>query len=99
MLHHLERHIEHMRQKPDHTKKQYALVVSLAITLVIFGVWMSMHTFSLDPEAAAMAKAKSPISALTANAADAFEYVKGYFTSGNKTQYSSDNIEVVGGKN
>ncbi len=98
MLHHIENHIENMRQKPDHKKKQYALLVSGAITLVILGFWTASKTFSLNPAAAAMAKAQTPVKTLTASAGDAFDYVKGLLFGANKTEYSSDNIEVVGGK-
>jgi hypothetical protein len=97
MLHHIENHIENMRQKPEHIKRQYALGVSLGITLVIFGVWASSKSFSLNPEAAAMAKKASPVKTLTASAGDAFDYVKSYFVGGNKVKYE-DPIEVVPGK-
>lgn len=97
MLHHLENHLEHMRQKPDHIKKQYALFLSGGITLVILGFWLASNNLSLNPEAAAMAKKASPVSTLTASAADAFDYIKGYFVSGNKVKYE-DTVEVVPGK-
>ena len=86
-----------MRQKPVHVKKQYAFGVSLGITILIFGLWVSTKTFSLNPEAAAMAKKASPVKTLTANVGDAFDYVKSYFTNGNKVKYE-DPIEVVPGK-
>ena len=97
MLHHIENHIENMRQKPVHVRKQYAFFVSFGITVLIFGIWISAHTFSLDPQAAEIAKKASPVKTLTASAADAFGYVKSYFVGGNKVKYE-DNVEVVPGK-
>jgi hypothetical protein len=100
MLHHIENHIENMRQKPDHVKKQYAFGVSLAFTVIILFVWVSTHTLSLDPEAAALAKKQAPLKTLTASAGDAFTGTFGYFKSlfgGNKVEYV-DPIEVVPGK-
>ncbi len=88
-----------MRKKPEHIKKQYALGVSLGITLVILGFWTASHTLSLYPAATAVAKISTPVHTLTASAGDAFGYVRNLFFGANKTQYSSDNVEVVGGKN
>jgi len=96
MLHHVENHIEKMRRKPLHVKKQYSFLVSLTITLIIFGFWL--NSFGIRANESTLAnKAPSPISSLTAGAGDAFVYVKELFFGANKTVYSSDNVEVTGG--
>lgn len=99
MLHHLENHIENMRQKPEHVKRQYALGVSLCITLIIFGFWMAARRPDNENFAE---RSAAPVKALTASASDAFDYVKGLIVGGNKLKYDSpagsENIEVVPGK-
>lgn len=106
MIHHIKSHIERMKEKPHHIKKQYAFFVSLAITLMIFGTWMS--SFGVKTQEVSLAdKSKGPIASLTASAGDAvksiggvFVYAKELFFGANETKYSSDNVEVVGaGKN
>jgi hypothetical protein len=96
MLHHFENHLENMRQKPDHTKRQYALVVSLSITLIIFGFWITAKRSGSNEYVAK--KPLQPVKALTANAGDAFDYVRDLIFGANKTKYESDNVEVVPGK-
>ncbi len=99
MLHHLENHIENIRQKPHHTKKQYAFGVSLAFTLILFLIWIigfkPTNTLTSDYK-----QPVKPVKALTASAGDAFDYIKSYFTFGNKTNYQApaSNVEVLPGK-
>ncbi len=88
-----------MRQKPHHVKKQYALGVSLAITLILFLVWI-IGFKPVNELVANQPHPVKPVKALTASVGDAFEYIKSYFTFGNKTKYQApeSNIEVVPGK-
>lgn len=95
MLHHLENHIEHMRTKPAHKKRQYAFGISFCVTLVIFGIWLAAKTMDTTVTAK---KATAPIQALTANASGAFDYVRDMIFGANKKTYDSDNVEVVPGK-
>ena len=97
MLHHIENHIENMRAKPHHIKKQYALGVSLGVTLVIFGFWLVGMRSSSEVVADSVEPMK-PVKALTANVSQAFDYVKSYFVSSNKAEYKPDNVEVLPGK-
>lgn len=87
-----------MRQKPHHIKKQYAFLVSFLITLVIFLLWMmSFGARSVAIEQGA--KPPTPMSAMTAGVGDAFTTFKGLIFGANKTEYNSDNVDVVGGGN
>ena len=98
MLHHVENHIVRMREKPIHVRKQYAFLVSLAVTLIIFGFWIA--SFGVQTVTSAQGiQTPSPLSSLTAGVGDGFTYVKELFFGANKTTYSSDNVEVTGGKN
>jgi len=97
MLHHVENHLNNVRQRPDHKKRQYAFFVSLGFTLIIFVFWVSTKSFSLNPEATAKVEPRSPISSVTASAGDAWGYVKSFFVSSpNKVEYDSSLIEVTG---
>ncbi len=95
MLHHLENHIENMRQKPAHKKKQYALTVSLCFTMIVFGFWFAAKRSGTEVTAI---KPAAPVQALTASVGDAFGYVKDMVFGKNKAKYSSDNVEVIPGK-
>jgi hypothetical protein len=96
MLERLENHLENVRQRPEHKKRQYALVVSLVVTLIIFGVWLGIK---LAPENQFVVKPIVPVKAITASVGDSFLYIKDLIFGKNKVQYASDNVEVVGGKN
>ena len=102
MIHHIENHIEKMREKPEHVRKQYAFLTSLGITVIIFMFWVASFSGSFALDSAVIAdepKAKSPISSLTANVGDAYNYVKDMIFGVNQAEYESDNIEVVPGRN
>jgi hypothetical protein len=98
MLHHIENHIDTMRSKSDHVKKRYAFFMSFGITAIIFVFWLASWNVGPDTSAIA-AQVRSPLSSATASVADAFVYMKESLFGANKTNYSADNIEVVGGKN
>lgn len=98
MIHHIERHIDNMRQKPDHEKRRYALFVSLGFTAIVFVFWLTSFNIGAGKSAEAMADVKSPIASMTASASDAFNYVKDMIVGHNKATYSADSVEVTGGK-
>ena len=85
-----------MRREPEHKRKRYAMTVSACITGIIFLFWLVSFTLNKD---VVVSKVKSPISALTASVGEAFKYSKEMIFGANKTEYSSDNIEVVPGRN
>jgi hypothetical protein len=101
MLHHIENHIETMRKKPEHIRRQYALAVSVCFILILFGFWIAGKRTPTN-EATALAKPMQPIKTLTASVGDAFDYAKTFFVNGNKTKYDAQNqnsnIEVLPGK-
>lgn len=88
-----------MRKKPQHIRKQYAFLVSLAVTLVIFLLWIASYGIGAKPLANTGTSAPTPLSSLGASVGDAFGYIKGLFVGNNKTDYSSNNVEVTGGNN
>jgi hypothetical protein len=101
MIHHLDKHIEKMREKPNHVRKQYALGISFCITGIIFIFWVSSFGIKNTAMADNYIKPKPPLTVLTAGAGDAvtggFKYIKEIIFGANKTQYASDNVEVTGG--
>ncbi len=103
MIHHIENHIERMREKPEHVRKQYAFFSSLGITAIILMFWVASFngSFAIDPTVIATEKTEveSPVSSLTANVSDAFTYVKDMIFGVNKAEYESDVVEVVPGRN
>lgn len=77
----MKRYIENLKEKPDHHKQRFALVVSGIFTLAIFGVW-SFVTFHKTPEVpVAVLEQKvyepSPFSSLRTTFASAFESIRG----------------------
>ncbi len=98
MLHHIENHIENMRQKPDHKKRQYAFAVSLGITAIIFVFWLSSFGIGTEGNNNVAVEVRSPLESVTASASDAFKYAKDLIFGTSKIEYSSDNVEVVPGK-
>ncbi len=82
----MRRYLAKLQKKPDHHKKQFALLASATITLFIFGIW-SLATF--PPKAdQPMAGGKSngsnvnevsPFQSLGTNLASSLEALKGSF--------------------
>ena len=102
MIHSVEKHIERMREKPEHVRKRYAFLVSGCVTVRIFFFWIASYGIQSKPVAKTQdgktISIATPISSLTAGVGDAFNYVKELIFGANKVQYSSDNVEVVPGK-
>lgn len=97
MIHHIERHIENMKQKPEHVRKRYAFVVSGIFTLIIFFGWIASYGIINTPSKDALAT-KAPIQSLTAGVGDVWDYIKDMFNGSNQAEYVSPDIEVLPGK-
>jgi hypothetical protein len=98
MIHHIENHIDRMRQQPDHKKRQYAFLVSLSLTAIIFVFWLASFGIGTDRVRNVALEVKSPLESVTASASDAFKYAKDFIFGSSKVEYSSDNVEVVPGR-
>ena len=100
MIHHIERHIGRMREKPHHVKKQYAFLVSSLITLVIFLLWMLSYGIRSKAMADGVTP-PTPLSSMTAGVGDAWGHLKALFLGANKMNYveEENNVEVTGGGN
>lgn len=77
----MRRYIENLKDKPDHHKQRFALLVSGVFTLAIFGVW-SFVVFHKTPQVpvAVMQQVQyepSPLSSLRTSFASAFEAIRG----------------------
>ena len=71
-----------LRQKPEHQKRKIAVVTSILVTAIIFGVWLSstIHSFSVlnaEPsESGEISVApESPFSLVKDNVASAYESI------------------------
>ena len=85
----MHRYLAELHKKPDHHKKQFALLASGTITLIIFGVW-SLATFGasgspiakVDDRASDTTEIESevgPFQSLSANVATSLEALKNIF--------------------
>lgn len=92
-------YIENLKRKPEHVRKRFALLVSSAVTLVIFAGWMASYGLKSSPALADKEnKVDAPVPAITASVIGAYDDIKNILFGSNKVQYSSDSIEVTGGK-
>lgn len=55
--------IDRLREKPSGTKKKIAFITSAVITLAIFGLWVSVYHFGINPNS-------SDVTASVSNSAD-----------------------------
>ena len=78
----MSQYLSNLKQKPDHHKRRFALMVSGIFTLAIFGLWSLAHVGSLHPVVAegqgTEVSAPSPLSALWSGTATAFKAIVGY---------------------
>jgi hypothetical protein len=89
-------HIEKMKEKPEHVRKQYAFLIAFSFSFLIFAGWMASYT--IHPNAT-QAKVDKPLKSLTASVSDAFKDVKDIFVGTNKFEYKDPvNVEVKAGK-
>lgn len=92
-------YIENLKQKPPHVRNRFAFLVSFAITFVVFAGWIASYGFKSSPILADKENGvDAPVSSLTASVSGAYKDLKNIFFGSNKTDYSSDFIEVTAGK-
>ncbi len=100
----IQAHIENLKTKPEHIRKQIALWSSAALTLVIFLFWLAgttgMTSSATDSATAAVANAVdnagAPAQSMLASVGSLFGDIKNIFFAPKKITYSS--IEVSPGK-
>lgn len=94
----MNNYIENLKTKPDHVKKRFAFTVSFAISFVIFAGWIASYGLSSSPVFADKdSTVDAPVSSLTATVVGAYTDVKNLIFGSNKTEYSSDAIQIEGG--
>jgi len=98
MIQHIEKHIENLREKPEHVRKRFAFITSLSITLIIFFGWIASYGIQSNSVVSQNIETKTPLSSLTAGVGDVWDYIKGMFVNSNKAEYSAGEIEVTAGK-
>ena len=74
----MRRYLAKLQTKPDHHKKQFALLASTTITLFIFGIW-SLATFGVNTRIVTEENEVSPFQSLGTNLASSLEALKGSF--------------------
>lgn len=91
-------YIEKIKTKPEHVKRRFAFMVSFAISFMIFAGWIASYSFK---SSAIIAKDNTlidkPVSSLTASVIGVYDDVKNIFFGSNKSEYSSDVIQISGG--
>jgi len=73
----MRKYLAELHKKPDHHKKQFALLASGTITLFIFGVW-SLATFGINEGIVAKDEA-GPFQSFRSNVASSLEAIKSNF--------------------
>ena len=95
----MDNYIENLKQKPEHIRKRFAFLVSSSITIVIFAGWIASYGLQSSPALADKdSNVDAPVSSLTATVVGAYDDIKNMIFGSNKVKYSSDIIEVSGGK-
>lgn len=74
----MRRYLARLQKKPDHHKRQFALLASATITLFIFGIW-SLATFGVNTEVIAEENEVSPFQSLGSSLAASLEAFKSNF--------------------
>lgn len=77
----MRNYIENLKERPDHHKRRFALLVSGTFTLAIFAIW-TLTTFSPNESVVATenkvkVEERGPLSSLTSSFATVFQAVKG----------------------
>ncbi len=99
----MKNYIKNLNTKPDHVKRRFAFLVSFSFSTLILIGWIASYGFQ---STAVVADAnndnktivEAPISSITASAVGAYNDLKNIIFSSNKTEYSTDNIEMVAGE-
>ena len=75
----MRKYLAELHKKPDHHKRQFALLASGTITLFIFGIW-SIATFGINTKIIAETENEvSPFQSLRMSMAASFEALRGNF--------------------
>jgi hypothetical protein len=95
----MKRHIENLRQKPEHVRKQIAFFTSLGVTVIILAFWVASFgagNSSVTAQAVGATKTLTPAANLKASFFDAVDSIKKTFTGFSDSSYSSESsvIEV-----
>ncbi|MSR73305.1 hypothetical protein EXS61_01725 [Candidatus Parcubacteria bacterium] len=70
--------IEKLKTQPEQKKQAIAFFTSFFIVAIIFGVWLSVHFFSVSDDVVAIKEnTSSPFQSLNENLASSFEGIKG----------------------
>ncbi|MDB5258828.1 MAG: hypothetical protein JWO73_36 [Candidatus Taylorbacteria bacterium] len=98
----MKRHLENLRAKPDHVKRNIAFGTSLGITAIIFVFWVVSLTVQAPSVSAsnddALAKVESPFSSMSASVGDAWSSIKDVLSAyGKGTSQPANALEVVPG--
>jgi hypothetical protein len=92
-------HLENLRAKPEHVRKNIAFWTSLGVTAIIFMFWLGSFSVTGTTQTGSVAnavnKAGSPGSYLLAGVGDLFGDVKEMIFGTKKIKYSE--VEVRGG--
>ena len=92
-------YIENLKQKPEHVRKRFAFTVAFAFTFIVFAGWMASYSLKSSPVLADKdSNVDAPVSTLTASVVGAYNDIKNIIFGSNEAEYSSDFIEVSGGK-
>ena len=93
-------YLEHLKNKPEHIRKQIALGTASGITLIIFVFWIGSFTAigqnAQQSVAQTVAKAGSPAESLTASVGGLFDDIKNLLFTPRTVSYSA--VEVAPGK-
>lgn len=95
----MENYIENLKQKPEHIRKRFAFIVAFSFSFIVLAGWIASYGLKSSPVLADKnSNVDAPVSSLTATVVDAYDDIKNIIFGSNKTEYSSDIIEVSGGK-
>lgn len=96
----IQSYIEHLKTKPEHTRKKIAFWSSFGITAVIFMFWLasftSLGTNTQQAVAGAVQRAGTPAQSLTASVGGFFSDIKDLIITPRKVTYTD--IQVAPGK-
>ncbi|HTK33137.1 MAG TPA: hypothetical protein VL335_01155 [Candidatus Paceibacterota bacterium] len=96
----IQTHIENLREKPEHVKKQIAFWSAFGITLIIFTFWVASFTSvgksTQQAVAQAVEQAGTPAQSLTASVGGFFSDIKDLIFKPRVVTYTD--IEVAPGK-
>ncbi len=98
----MKRHLDNLRAKPDHVKRNIAFGTSLSITAIIFVFWVVSLTVQAPSISASNDEApmgvESPFSSMSASIGDAWNSMKDVFSGyGKDPSQSADAIEAFPG--